>query len=69
MLMLFGVVDLEGVGPHGAGVVAVGELQLHLRVAVVGLRVGRGLHHRPVQVAREAVLLHGPGAELGEAPG
>ena len=59
--------DLEGVREHGAGVVIVGEDDGHLGVAVVGLRVGRGGGHGPVEVARKAVLLHSAGAKLGEA--
>ncbi len=44
--------------PHAAGVVVVREHQLHLRVALVRLQVCAGAADLPLQVAREAVLLH-----------
>ena len=50
--------------PHGAGVVVVGEHQLHGGVALVGLQVRAGGADLPVQVARKAVLLHRPRAKL-----
>lgn len=51
---------LEAVGPHGAGVVVVGQHQRHCGVATLVLGAGQG----PVHIARKAVQLDGAGAKL-----
>ena len=50
---------LKGVRPHGHRLRVVGELHRHRRV--------RRVHHIPLQITAEAVLLDLPGAELWEA--
>lgn len=53
--------------PHFEGVLALGESDFDLRVALIWLQVCGGGRDGPVQVASKAVLLHGARAKLREA--
>jgi hypothetical protein len=59
-----GVLGVERVVPHGARVVVVDQAENQRRLGAIG-----NLSHRPVAVARKAVLLDRTRAELGETMG